>query len=113
MINVFRRVILLDISAAQHRNTVAHAHSLCLVVRYKDGCYAKRGGKLGQLVSHFLTKKSVKCGERLVEQYASRLYRYSSRKGYTLLLTARELMRISLFKVLEVNGTKRVMHPLL
>ena len=62
---------------------------------------------------HFLPEQRIQREERFVKQNAPRLNDDGTGKGDALLLTAGQLVRIALFKVLQMYGAQRVAHSAL
>ena len=106
-----RGVHLLDRSAVHHRDAVAHAHCLYLVVRDVDGGRSDLGQKLFQLGAHLQPEQRVEIAQRLVHQQHLRLHRDGARHRHALPLTAAHLRRVAVEHRLDVQQLRRPPHP--
>ncbi len=102
-----------SVAAVQYGDSIAHAHRLRLIVGYENGSDAQRVRKLRQFVPHFLAEQRVERGQRFIKQNADRLHRDGAGERHALLLTAGKLMRIALFKILQMHGAQCAAHAAL
>ena len=68
MVDVRRRVVLLDAPVAHHGDTVRECHRFGLVVRDVKRYYAQFVLQMLQLGAHFDAQPRVQIGQRLVHQ---------------------------------------------
>ena len=97
------RVDLLDDALAQHGDAVGHAHRLDLVVRDIDERPAEVALEPLQLRAHLEAEQRVERGERLVEQERARVADERAPERDPLALAARQLRRLALEQVLDVE----------
>ena len=110
MVDLLRRVILLDHAAVENGDLIAHAHGFGLVVGDKHRSETQAGDKVLQLVAHLFPQQGVQCRERLVKQNATGLDDDGTGKGHALLLTAGKLVRIPLGQILQVDAAQCLHH---
>ena len=109
-IDFFRGIILLNFSGVADRNGITHAHGLDLVVGHKHAGNAQLGDQRPQFRAHFFPQQCIQCGKRLVKQDAGRFNDDRAGKCHTLLLSAGQLMRIPLGKIIQLYSMKRIFH---
>ncbi len=89
MVDLLRRIHLLDRSLVHHRDEVAHEERFVLIVSDEDGGRAGAGQDLAHFGTYLRSQCRVEIRERLVQQQEVRLGRERSGERDALLLTAR------------------------
>ena len=95
VVDRYRRAVLFEPPAIEHRDPVGHTHGLFLVVRHHHGRDVQFALQTTNLDLHIQAQVFVERGERLVEQQDARLDGQRAGQCHTLLLTARQLARIA------------------
>ena len=113
IIQVLRRVDLLNEAVLHNNNTVAHRHSFGLVVGNIDEGGAQSQVQLRDLGSHLCTQLCVQVGERLVKQEDLRVTDDCTAQRNTLSLTTGESLRLSVEKVRDVEDSSSLFYAAL
>ncbi len=111
VVEVLRRVDLLEVAVLEHRHSVAHRHCLDLVVgdvHRGDREFALQGGDLG---THLHAQLRVEVRQRLVHQERGRLTNDRSAHGDTLTLAAGELTGLAVEVVLQLQDGSSLADP--
>ena len=113
VVYVSRCANLLDLTLAHHYHAIAQCQRLLLVVRHVD----KRDTQLlvhrTKLHLHILAHLQVQRSQWLVQEQYLWLVDDSTRNRYTLLLTARQTVHITVLIVRHTNRLQRLLHLLL
>jgi hypothetical protein len=110
LVHLDRRSDLTDSSVLQHDDPVTHGQSLVLVVRYEDGRDVDLLLQPLEPFSRAIAQFGVEVRERLVQQQQVRRMREGPGECHTLLLTAGELMRVSLGVLTEFDEFEDLGH---
>src|SRR5208282_2691340 len=113
VVELERRADLRDRAAVEHDDLVGHGHRLDLVVGDVDHRRLQRVVQFADLDPHLHPERRVEIGERLVEQERLRLAHDRAPDGDALTLTARELARLAVEIVGQVQRRRRLAHLLL
>ena len=97
------RVVLLQEAAVHHRHLVGHGHGLELVVRDVDDGRVEVVVEALDLGAHLHAQLGVEIGERLVHQEDARVAHQRPAERDALLLAARQLARLALEQVRDVE----------
>ena len=108
-----RRVALLQVAVAQHRDPVAHRHRLDLVVRDVDGRHGQALLQLDELGAGLDAQLRVEVRERLVHQVDLRVPDDRPAHRDALTLAAREVARLAVEVGLEIEQLGRLANALL
>ena len=112
LVELAGRVDLLEQALAQHRHPVAERHGLDLVVGDVDGGDAERVLDAGDLGAHLAAQLGVEVRERLVEQEGVGVAHEGPAHGHPLALAARELRRLAVEELGQLEHLGRPLHPL-
>ena len=112
LVEVGGRARLLDLAAVHDRDRVGHAHGLLLVVRHVHERDADLLLDPLELDLQLLAQAQVERAERLVEEQRTRAVDERAGERDALLLTARELRRLALGQVAELDELQRVVRAL-
>ena len=108
-----RCVHLLEMAVPHDRDAVAERHRLDLVVGHVQGRHADAALQRVDLGAHLHAQLRVQVRERLVHQEGLRLAHDRASHRHPLALAARERARLALEVLLDLQGLRRVPHPLL
>ena len=108
LIDLLRRVILLDIAGIDHRHTVGDFECLFLIVRHEDCRDLDRIVQFAQPTAQFTPDSGIERTERLIEQQHLRLDRQGAGERDALALAARELRGIALGEIAELNERQKL-----
>ena len=100
------RVVLLQEAAVHHRHLVGHGHGLELVVRHVDDGRVEVLVEALDLGAHLHAQLGVEVGERLVHEEDRRIAHQRAAERDALLLAARELARLALEQVGDVEHAR-------
>ena len=103
---------LLQDAVLQHGNAVAHGHRLDLIVGDVDGGDAEPALQRGDLCAGLHAELGVEVRQRLVHQEDLRLAHDRPTHGDALTLAARQLGRLAIEEVVEVEQLGRLEHTL-
>jgi hypothetical protein len=104
-----RRAGLLDPALAHDDDLVGHGHGLDLVVGDVDGGGAQALVQLADLGTHLHTQLGVQVRQRFVEQEDLRVAHDGAPHRHALALPARELARVALEQLVQVEDARRVL----
>ncbi|MNC34859.1 hypothetical protein D3C75_833160 [compost metagenome] len=96
VVEVERRVPLLEATIVEHADLVADGEGFLLVVGDQDGAGAARFEYLADLLAEAAAQFDVEVGERLIEQQQARFGGQCAGQGDALLLAAGQLVRVAL-----------------
>ena len=100
-------------NAGTHNNyTVAHCHCFALIMGYIYNGDAQFLLNSKDFKAHGFTQLSIQVRQRLIQKQQSGLCYQSTRQSYTLLLTAGQLMRITLAVFTKVNQLQHLLYAL-
>ncbi len=102
---------LLQHAVVQHGDAVAHRHRLDLVVGDVDGRHAEAPLQRGDLRAGLDAELGVEVRQRLVHQEDLRLAHDRPPHRHPLALTARQLGRLAVEVLLEVEDARRLLDP--
>ena len=113
VVDLLGRAELADLAGAHHGDAIAERQRLVLVVGDEDRRH--RDLPLQRLQPHPgpVAQLGVEVGERLVEQQQARRRRQRPGQRDALLLAARQLVRVALGQVAELDELQHLAHPLL
>ena len=111
-VELLRGADLLEHAELHHRDPVAHRHRLDLVVGHVDRRRLEPALELQDLGPSLDTKRRIEVGERLVHQERLWLTHDRSPEGDPLPLAARELLRLPLDQLLQVEDVRSTLHAL-
>ena len=103
VVEVERRIPLLQVAVLEHADLVADGEGFLLVVGDQDGAGAARLEDLAHLVAEAAAQLDVEVGEGLVEQQQARLRRQCAGQGHALLLAAGQFMGVALAQGAEID----------
>src|SRR5262245_66296962 len=92
-------------AVVQHRDAIAHAHGLDLIVRHIDGGGAHRPLELLELAAGARAQLRVEVGKRLIQQEYRWVADQRPRERNTLTLAAGKLARAALRKAVDAEQT--------
>src|SRR5438105_2890828 len=110
-VQLLRRSRLLEHSLVHHDDAVAHRHRLDLVVGDVDRRRAEPLLELEDLRARRHAQLGVEVRERLVHQERLGLAHDRAAERHALALPARELLRLTLQELVEVEDLRRFAHP--
>ena len=113
VVELLRRADLLDDAVVHHHDPVGQRHRLDLVVRHVDGGGADLLVHLLDLGAHLHAQLGVEVRQRLVEQEDLRIAHDRAAHGHTLPLAARQLLRLAIEQVDDVEDVRRLVHAAL
>ena len=102
-VELLGRADLLEHAELHHRDPVAHRHRLDLVVGHVDRRRLEAALELQDLGARLDAQRRVEVGERLVHQERLRLAHDRAAEGDPLPLAARELLRLALDQLVQVE----------
>ena len=108
---LLRRRALLQDATIEHRDPVAHRHRLHLVVGDVDRRHAEASLEGGDLGAGLHAQLGVEVRQRLVHQEHLRLAHDRPTHRHPLALPARQLGRLAIEVLLEVEDAGRLAHP--
>ncbi len=103
LVELARRADLLEPAAVHHRDAIAHCHRLDLVVRDVDGGGADLLLQALDLAARLHAQLRVEVGQRLVHEEDARIAYERPAQRHPLLLAARELARLALEQLAELE----------
>jgi hypothetical protein len=104
LVQVLRRSHLLEHAVAQDRQPVAEGHRLDLVVSHVDRRRVELVLQPRDLGAHLCTQLRIEVGERFVEEVCVGVANDSTTHRDSLALSAREVRRLALEKVCQLEG---------
>ena len=113
LVEILRRIQLLEQAFVHHGDTVSHRHRLDLVVRDVDRGPTDPLVELLQLRARLDAELRVEVGERLVHQEDRRLPRDRASDGHALPLATGELFRLALQQLREAEQLADLVHATL
>ena len=111
VVEVLRRVDLLQVAVLEHGDPVAHRHRLDLVVGDVDRGDGEVALEAGDLGPHLDAQLGVEVGQRLVHQERRRLAHDRPAHRHPLALAAGELPGLAVEVRLELEDRRRLAHP--
>jgi hypothetical protein len=111
LVDLLRRADLLDPAGPHHRDGVGERERLGLVVGDEQGAGPRLAQDPGHLLAQPLPQPRVERRERLVEQHDLRVGGQGAGQGDALALAARELVRVGLGAVGEVDEVEALRPP--
>ncbi len=111
LVDLARRADLLDPALRQDGDAVGQGERLGLIVGDVDGRLAEPPLQVAQLVAHLDAQLEVQVGQRLVEQEQARLQDQGPSDGDALLLPARELGRVAIRHVRQIDELQHLADP--
>ena len=112
IINIQRRIHLLDQSVFHDTDTITHRHRFDLVMRHIDHRRFKTRMEFADLRTHLDAHLRVKIGKRFVEQEHFRLAHDSASHRDTLPLTAGKRFRLAVEEAFDTQNLSRRSHTL-
>ena len=109
-IDFVRRTDLLYNAGTHNNYAVAHCHCFALIMGYINNGNAQFLLNSKDFKTHGFTQFSIQVGQRLIQQQQSGLSYQSARQSYTLLLTAGQLMRITLAVFAQMNQLQHLLY---
>src|SRR5262249_25335246 len=107
-----RSAHLRQLPILQHRDPVGGAERLLLIMCHIYGSDPRLPADPLDLTPHLLPQMRIQVAQRLIEQQTGRLHDQSARQRNTLLLTARELVRLALGeRTLHTDDLENLVHP--
>src|SRR5262245_658623 len=104
LVNLFRRAELLQRAIAHHCDEIGHGQGLGLVVGDVDGGGAELVAQPLDLAAHGEAQPRIEIGQGLVHQEGGRIAHDGARQGDALALAARQLARIAVKQVIDLEG---------
>jgi hypothetical protein len=112
VIQLVRRADLLHRAARQHDDLVGERHRLDLIVRHVDHRGLQLVVQPRELQPHLHAQRGVEVRQRLVEQEHLRLARDRAADRDALPLAARQLLRLAVEQVIDVQDLRGLLHGL-
>ena len=112
VVDFLRLSQLADLAGVHHRDPVAQAHRLHLVVRHVDGGRSEAPLELLQFVARQIAQLGVEVTEGLVEEEHVRLADHRPRERDALPLSAGKLARLALEQPVDAEHRGRLAHAL-
>ena len=109
-IDFVRRTDLLYNAGTHNNYAVAHCHCFALIVGYINNGDAQFLLNSKDFKAHGFTQLSIQVRQRFVQQQQAGLCYQSARQSYTLLLTAGQLMRITLAVFAQMNQLQHLLY---
>jgi len=113
LIQILRRVNLLNKAILHNHDSIAHGHSFGLVVSYIDKGGTQSLMQLGDLSSHLGTQLSIQVGKRFVQKEYLRITNDSTAQGDTLSLTTGQSLRLTIQQVRDIQDSGSLFHAAL
>ena len=109
-INFVRCADLLYNAGTHNNYAVAHCHCFALIMSYVYNSNAQFFLNSKDFKAHGFTQLSIQVRQRLIQKQQSGLCYQGTRQSYTLLLTAGQLMRITLAVFTKVNQLQHLLY---
>ena len=104
------RTHLFHFARREHNDAVGQGHGLHLVVRDVDHGGLQLLVQLGEFIAHLHAQRRVQVGKRLIEQEHRGLAHDGAADGHALALATREIFRLAVQQVFDVQDARGVAH---
>ena len=112
VIDFHRAAQLLYAALVHHCNAVCNSHGFLLIVGHEDRGQRKLSLQSLDFDLHIETQVLVQRGKGFVQQQDPRSHRKRTRKGNALLLSTRQLPRLTIAKAFHSHGPEHFRHAL-
>ena len=110
VVDLLRSAYLLNRASSHYDYRVAHREGFFLIVRDVNESYAEFFVHAHKFYLHVLTHFEVESSQRFVEEQNLRFVHYRSRYGYSLLLSARKAVHVTVTVIFQIDEFKDVIY---